>query len=104
MKWSQGYQDYQEYQGYEGYQDYQEYKGYQGNNFRSLNQQRRFQQEMTSNIYQWSNERGMPKKSSATHDVDHITILTAKVDSLLKMLEQTQFMTDNWLKSYGLLK
>ena len=41
---------------------------------------------MASNNYQWSNERGMPKKASGTYDVDDITMLTKKVDSLVKML------------------
>ena len=77
MEWSQNYQNYQ------GYQDYQ---GYQGDSFRPLHQQRNFQQEMTSNNYQWSNERGMPKKASGTYDVDSITMLTEKVESLVKML------------------
>ena len=75
------------YQDYQGYQNYQDYQGYQGNSFRPLPQQRRFQQAMASNNYQWSNERGMPKNASGTHDVDDITILTAKVESLVKMLD-----------------
>ena len=45
-------------------------------------------EEMTSNNYQWSNDRGMPmpKKASGTYDVDGITMLNAKVDSLVKMM------------------
>ena len=42
---------------------------------------------MASNNYQWSNERVMPKKVSGAYDVDSITMLTAKVDSLVKILE-----------------
>ncbi|XP_038973076.1 uncharacterized protein LOC120105078 [Phoenix dactylifera] len=36
-------------------------------------------EEMASNNYQWSNERGMPKKVPGMYDVDGINILNAKV-------------------------
>ncbi|XP_038981145.1 uncharacterized protein LOC120110395 [Phoenix dactylifera] len=39
-------------------------------------------EEMASNNYQWSNERGMPKKVPGMYDVDGINMLNAKVDSL----------------------
>ncbi|XP_038973113.1 uncharacterized protein LOC120105094 [Phoenix dactylifera] len=42
-------------------------------------------EEMASNNYQWSNERGMPKKVPGMYDVDGINMLNAKVDSLVKM-------------------
>ena len=42
-------------------------------------------EEMTSNNYQWSIERGMPKKASSMYEVDGINMLNAKVDNLIKM-------------------
>ncbi|XP_038978816.1 uncharacterized protein LOC120109139 [Phoenix dactylifera] len=42
-------------------------------------------EEMASNNYQWSNERGMPKKVPGMYDVDGINMLNAKVDSLVKI-------------------
>ncbi|XP_038976654.1 uncharacterized protein LOC113463578 [Phoenix dactylifera] len=36
-------------------------------------------EEMASNNYQWSNERGMPKKVPGMYDVDGINMLNAKV-------------------------
>ena len=37
-------------------------------------------EEMASNNYQWSNDRGMPmqKKASGTYDVDGITMINAR--------------------------
>ena len=83
MEWYQGSQNYQDYQGYQDYQNYQEY---QGNSFRHLPIKKKFQQEMASNNYQWSNKRGLPKKASSTHNVDSITMLTEQVASLVKMM------------------
>ena len=40
---------------------------------------------MASNNYQWSIERGMPKKASSMYEVDGINMLNAKVDNLVKM-------------------
>lgn len=45
-------------------------------------------EEMASNNYQWSNERGMPKKVPGMYDVDDINMLNAKVDSLIKMFDK----------------
>ena len=42
-------------------------------------------EEMASNNYQWSTERGMPKKASGMYEVDGINMLNAKVDNLVKM-------------------
>ncbi|XP_038976653.1 uncharacterized protein LOC120107448 [Phoenix dactylifera] len=42
-------------------------------------------EEIVSNNYQWSSERGMPKKVPGMYDVDGINMLNAKVDSLVKM-------------------
>ncbi|XP_052188365.1 uncharacterized protein LOC127798771 [Diospyros lotus] len=42
-------------------------------------------EEMASNNYQWSTERGMPKKASGMYEVDGINMLNAKVDNLVKI-------------------
>ncbi|XP_052177527.1 uncharacterized protein LOC127791584 [Diospyros lotus] len=42
-------------------------------------------EEMASNNYQWSTERGMPRKASGMYEVDGINMLNAKVDNLVKM-------------------
>ena len=42
-------------------------------------------EEIASNNYQWSTERGMPKKASGMYEVDGINMLNAKVDNLVKM-------------------
>ena len=41
--------------------------------------------KMATNNYQWSNERGMPKRSPGMYELDGINMLNAKVDSLVKM-------------------
>ena len=43
-------------------------------------------EKMATNNYQWSNERGMPKRSQGMYELDGINMLNAKVDSLVKML------------------
>ena len=43
---------------------------------------------MASNNYQWSNERGMPKRAPGMYDVDGINMLNTKVDSLIKMFDK----------------
>ena len=57
----------------EWYQGYQDYQCYQGSSFRSLHQQRRFQQEMASNNDQWSNG---------------IHMLNEKLDAFINMVQQ----------------
>jgi len=42
-------------------------------------------EEIASNNYQWSTEKGMPKKASGMYEVDGINMLNAKVDNLVKM-------------------
>lgn len=40
---------------------------------------------MASNNYQWSNDRGMPKRTPGVYDVDGMNMLNAKVDNLVKL-------------------
>ena len=42
--------------------------------------------KMATNNYQWSNERGMPKRLPGMYELDGINMLNAKVDSLVKCL------------------
>lgn len=40
---------------------------------------------MASNNYQWSNDRGMPKRTPGVYDVDGMNMLNAKVDNLVRL-------------------
>ena len=42
-------------------------------------------EKMATNNYQWSNERGMPRRMPGMYELDGINMLNAKVDSLVKM-------------------
>lgn len=42
-------------------------------------------EDKASNNYQWSNDRGMPKRAPGMYDIDGINMLNAKVDNLVKM-------------------
>jgi len=43
-------------------------------------------EEMTLNNYQWSSERGQPKRVRGKYDVDAVTLLTTKMDAMTQKL------------------
>ena len=42
-------------------------------------------EKMATNNYQWSNERGMPRRTPGMYELDGINMLNDKVDNLVKM-------------------
>ena len=45
-------------------------------------------EEMALNNYQWSNERGQPKRVGGKYDVDALTLLTTKMDAMTQKLDR----------------
>ena len=45
-------------------------------------------EEMALNNYQWSNERGQPKRAGGKYDIDALTLLTAKMDAMIQKLNK----------------
>ena len=45
-------------------------------------------EEMALNNYQWSSERGQPKRVGGKFDVDTLTLLSAKMDAMTKKLDR----------------
>jgi len=45
-------------------------------------------EEMALNHYQWSNECGQPKRVGGKFDVDAVTLLTAKRDTMIQRLDR----------------
>jgi len=45
-------------------------------------------EEMTLNNYQWSNEHGQPKRVGCKFDIDALTLLTVKMDSMTQNLHR----------------
>ena len=45
-------------------------------------------EEMTLNNFQWSNERGQPKRVGGKYDIDALTLLTAKMDAMTQKLDK----------------
>jgi len=45
-------------------------------------------EEMTLNNFQWSIERGQPKQVGGKLEVDALTLLSAKVDTMTQRLDQ----------------
>jgi len=41
-------------------------------------------EEMALNNYQWLNEHGQPKRVGGKYNVDALTLLTVKMDAMLK--------------------
>jgi len=39
-------------------------------------------EEMALNNYQWSSERGQPKRVGGKYEIDALTLLTAKMDAM----------------------
>ena len=39
-------------------------------------------EEIALNNYQWSSERGQPKRVRGKYDIDALTLLTAKMDAI----------------------
>jgi len=44
--------------------------------------------EMTLNNYQWSNDRGQPKRVGGKLELDTVTSLNAKIDGMSQWLER----------------
>jgi len=49
-------------------------------------------EEMALNNYQWSNEQGQPKKVRGKHEIDALTLLTAKMDAMTQKLDKLNVM------------
>ena len=45
-------------------------------------------EEMALNNYQWSNERGQPKRVGSKYEIDALTLLTAKMDAMTQKLDK----------------
>jgi len=45
-------------------------------------------EEIALNNYQWSNERGQPKRVGGKYDIDSLTLLTAKMDAMTQKLDK----------------
>jgi len=45
-------------------------------------------EEMALNNYQWSNERGQPKRFGGKYDIDALTLLTSKMDAMTQKLDK----------------
>jgi len=45
-------------------------------------------EEMALNNYQWSNERGQPKRVGGKYEIDALTLLTAKMDAMTQKLDK----------------
>jgi len=55
---------------------------------KSINAANALLEEMTSNNYHWSNERGTLRRSGGKYDVDAITLLASRVDALAQRLDR----------------
>ena len=45
-------------------------------------------EEMSLNNYQWSSERGLPKRVEGKYEIDSLTLLTAKMDAMTQKLDK----------------
>ena len=48
-------------------------------------------EKMASNNYQWHGERNQPRKAAGVYEIDSLSTLNAKLDSLTKKLERLNF-------------
>jgi len=52
-------------------------------------------EEMALNNYQWSNERGQPKRVGGKFHVNALTLLTVKMDAMTQKLDRLNVSTVN---------
>ena len=48
-------------------------------------------EKIASNNYQWHGERNQPRKVVGVHEIDSLSIVNAKLDSLIKQLQKLNF-------------
>ena len=48
-------------------------------------------EKMASNNYQWHGERNQPKRAAGVYEIDNLSMVNAKLDSLTKKLEKLSF-------------
>ena len=48
-------------------------------------------EKMASNNYQWHRERNQPRKVVGVHEIDSLSMVNAKLDSLTKQLQKLNF-------------
>ena len=48
-------------------------------------------EKMASNNYQWHGERNQPRKAAGVYEIDNLSMVDAKLDSLTKKLERLNF-------------
>ena len=49
-------------------------------------------EKMASNNYQWHRERNQPRKVVGVHEIDSLSMVNAKLDSLTKQLQKLNFL------------
>ena len=49
-------------------------------------------EKMTSNNYQWHGERNQPRKAARVYEIDSLSMVNAKLDSLTKKLKKLNFV------------
>jgi len=52
-------------------------------------------EEMALNNFQWSNERGQPKRVGGKYYIDALTLLTAKMDAMTQKLDKLNVQAIN---------
>ena len=48
-------------------------------------------EKIASNNYKWHGERNQPRKAAGVYEIDSLSMVTAKLDSLTKKLERLNF-------------
>ena len=51
-----------------------------------------FLEKMASNNYQWHEEKNQPRKAVRVYEIDSLSMVNAKLDSLTKKLEKLNFI------------